>query len=168
MEKLSALKPVARENGVHTAGTSSQITDGAAAVLVTTAARADELGLRPRARIVDQCLVGVDPVLMLTGPIDATRRLFDRAGLTIDDMDVIEINEAFASVVLAWERELKPDMARVNPNGGAIALGHPVGATGARLITTALHELERSETEYALITMCCGGGLGTGTIIQRV
>src|SRR5947207_6284778 len=105
---------------------------------------------------------------MLTGPIDATRRLFDRTGFTIDDMDVIEINEAFASVVLAWERELKPDMARVNPNGGAIALGHPVGATGARLITTALHELERSETEHALITMCCGGGLGTGTIIERV
>jgi acetyl-CoA C-acetyltransferase len=168
LEALAKLKPVARENGVHTAGTSSQITDGAAAVLVTTAARARELGLKPRARIVDQCLIGVDPVLMLTGPIDATRRLFDRTGLTIDDMDVIEINEAFASVVLAWELELKPDMARVNPNGGAIALGHPVGATGARLITTALHELERSETEHALITMCCGGGLGTGTIIERV
>jgi len=168
LEALAKLKPVARENGVHTAGTSSQITDGAAAVLVTTAGRARELGLKPRARVVDQCLVGVDPVLMLTGPIDATRRLFDRTGLTIDDMDEIEINEAFASVVLAWERELKPDMARVNPNGGAIALGHPVGATGARLITTALHELERSDTEHALITMCCGGGLGTGTIIQRV
>ena len=165
---LAKLKPVARENGVHTAGTSSQITDGAAAVLLTTAARARELGLTARARIVDQCLVGVDPVLMLTGPIDATRRLLDRTGLTMNDLDVIEINEAFASVVLAWERELKPDMARVNPNGGAIALGHPVGATGARLITTALHELERTGTERALITMCCGGGLGTGTILERI
>ena len=126
-----------------------------------------ELGLRVRARIVDQCLVGVDPVLMLTGPIDATRRLLDRTGLTIDDLDVIEINEAFASVVLAWEREVKPDMARANINGGAIALGHPVGATGARLLTTALHELERSGTERALVTMCCGGGLGTGTILER-
>jgi acetyl-CoA C-acetyltransferase len=168
LEALAKLKPVAREDGVHTAGTSSQITDGAAAVLVTTAARARELGLTARARIVDQCLVGVDPVLMLTGPIDATRRLLDRTGLTMNDIDVIEINEAFASVVLAWERELKPDMARVNPNGGAIALGHPVGATGARLITTALHELERTGTERALITMCCGGGLGTGTIVERI
>jgi acetyl-CoA C-acetyltransferase len=167
LEALAKLKPVARENGVHTAGTSSQITDGAAAVLLTTAARARELGLKVRARIVDQCLVGVDPVLMLTGPIDATRRLFDRTGLAIDDLDVIEINEAFASVVLAWEREIKPDMARVNINGGAIALGHPVGATGARLITTALQELERSDTERALVTMCCGGGLGTGTILER-
>jgi len=105
---------------------------------------------------------------MLTGPIDATRRLLDRTGLTMDDIDVVEINEAFASVVLAWERELKPDMARVNPNGGAIALGHPVGATGARLITTALHELERAGTDHALVTMCCGGGLGTGTILERI
>ncbi|GIU87152.1 MAG: putative acetyl-CoA acetyltransferase FadA [Acidimicrobiia bacterium] len=168
LEALANLKPVAREDGVHTAGTSSQITDGAAAVLLATAARARELGLRPRARIVDQCLVGVDPVLMLTGPIDATRRLCDRTGLTIDDFDVIEINEAFASVVLAWERELKPDMARVNPNGGAIALGHPVGATGARLVTTALHELERTDGTFALVTMCCGGGLGTGTVLERV
>ena len=124
--------------------------------------------MRPRARIVDQCLVGVDPVLMLTGPIDATRRMMERTGLTIDDFDTIEINEAFASVVLAWEREVKPDMARVNPNGGAIALGHPVGATGARLITTALHELERIDGRYALVTMCCGGGLGTGTVLERV
>lgn len=168
LEALAKLKPVARENGVHTAGSSSQITDGAAAVLVTTAARARELGLRPRARVVDQCLVGVDPVLMLTGPIDATRRMMERTGLTIDDFDTIEINEAFASVVLAWEREVKPDMAKVNPNGGAIALGHPVGATGARLITTALHELERSDGQFALITMCCGGGLGTGTVLERI
>jgi acetyl-CoA C-acetyltransferase len=168
LEALAKLKPVARENGVHTAGSSSQITDGAAAVLLMTAAKAKELGLRPRARVVDQCLVGVDPVLMLTGPIDATRRLLDRTGMAMADIDTVEINEAFASVVLAWERELKPDMERVNPNGGAIALGHPVGATGARLVTTALHELERTDGEIGLITMCCGGGLGTGTIIERV
>jgi acetyl-CoA C-acetyltransferase len=168
LDALAGLKPVARPDGVHTAGSSSQITDGAAAVLLATAARARELGLTPRARIVDQCLVGVDPVLMLTGPIDATRRLLDRTGLTMADIDVVEINEAFASVVLAWERELEPDLDRVNPNGGAIALGHPVGATGARLVTTALHELERVDGRYALVTMCCGGGLGTGTIIERV
>jgi acetyl-CoA C-acetyltransferase len=168
LEALAKLKPVARENGVHTAGSSSQITDGAAAVLVTTAARARELGLKVRARIVDQCLVGVDPVLMLTGPIDATRRLLDRTGLTMNDIDIVEINEAFASVVLAWEREVKADMARVNVNGGAIALGHPVGSTGSRLITTALHELERTGKEIALVTMCCGGAIGTGTILQRI
>ncbi|MEY3362309.1 MAG: hypothetical protein RL531_2028 [Actinomycetota bacterium] len=168
LEKLATLKPVAREDGVHTAGSSSQITDGAAAVILMTAKRAQELGLRPRARIVDQCLVGVDPVLMLTGPIDATARLFERTGLTMADMDTVEINEAFASVVLAWAAEHRPDMDRVNPNGGAIALGHPVGATGARLITSALHELERTDGRFGLITMCCGGGLGTGTIIERV
>jgi acetyl-CoA C-acetyltransferase len=166
IEALAALKPVAREDGVHTAGSSSQITDGAAAVLLMTAAKAKGLGLRPRARFVDECLVGVDPVLMLTGPIDATRHLFDRTGMTMSDLDTIEINEAFASVVLAWERELKPDMDRVNPNGGAIAIGHPVGATGARLVTTALHELERRDGTFALVTMCCGGGLGTGTILE--
>jgi acetyl-CoA C-acetyltransferase len=168
LEALAKLKPVGREDGVHTAGSSSQITDGAAAVLLMTAAKAQELGLSPRARIVDQCLVGVDPVLMLTGPIDATRRLLERTGLGMADIDTVEINEAFASVVLAWERELKPDMEKVNPNGGAIALGHPVGATGARLVTTALHELERTDGTFGLITMCCGGGLGTGTIIERV
>jgi acetyl-CoA C-acetyltransferase len=168
LEALAKLKPVAREDGVHTAGSSSQITDGAAAVLLMTAAKAKDLGLRPRARVVDQCLVGVDPVLMLTGPIDATRRLLERTGMTMADIDTVEINEAFASVVLAWERELKPDMERVNPNGGAIALGHPVGATGARLVTTALHELERTDGEIGLVTMCCGGGLGTGTILERV
>ncbi len=168
LEALASLKPVARPDGVHTAGTSSQITDGAAAVLLASAERADALGLRPRARIVDQCLVGTDPVLMLTGPIDATHRLLERTGLTMDDLDIVEINEAFASVVLAWERELRPDMERVNPNGGAIALGHPVGATGARLVTTALHELERSGSRRALVTMCCGGGLGTGTILERI
>jgi acetyl-CoA C-acetyltransferase len=168
LDALAKLKPVAREDGVHTAGTSSQITDGAAAVLMMTAAKARELGVQPRARVLDQCLVGVDPVLMLTGPIDATRRLLDRTGLSMADIDVTEINEAFASVVLAWERELKPDMEQVNSNGGAIALGHPVGATGARLVTTALHELERVDGQYALVTMCCGGGLGTGTILERV
>ena len=168
LEALGNLKAIAREDGVHTAGSSSQISDGAAAILLMTAARAKELGLTPRARIVDQCLVGVDPVLMLTGPIDATRRILDRTGLTMADIDTVEINEAFASVVLAWERELKADMAKVNPNGGAIAIGHPVGATGARLLTTALYELERTDGTYGLVTMCCGGGLGTGTLIERV
>jgi acetyl-CoA C-acetyltransferase len=167
LEKLATLKPVARENGVHTAGTSSQISDGAAAVLLASPAKAAALGLRPRARITHQCLVGVDPVMMLTGPIDATQRILERAGISMADIDVVEINEAFASVVLAWERELRPDMERVNPNGGAIALGHPVGATGARLLTTALHELERADATTALVTMCCGGGLGTGTLLER-
>jgi acetyl-CoA C-acetyltransferase len=168
LEALAKLKPIARENGVHTAGSASQITDGAAAVLLMTAAKAKDLGLTPRARIVDQCLVGVDPVLMLTGPIDATRRLLERNHLDIADIDTVEINEAFASVVLAWEREVKADIDRTNPNGGAIAIGHPVGATGARLIVTALHELERIEGRYAIVTMCCGGGLGTGTLIERI
>ncbi|MSO36683.1 MAG: steroid 3-ketoacyl-CoA thiolase [Acidimicrobiia bacterium] len=168
LEALSALKAIAREDGVHTAGTSSQISDGAAAVLLMTFEKANQLGLTPRARLVDQCLVGTDPVLMLTGPIDATNRLLDRNNLSMQDIDTIEINEAFASVVLAWERELKPDMERVNPNGGAIAIGHPVGATGARLITTALHELERIDGTFGLVTMCCGGGLGTGTLIERI
>ena len=168
LEKLSTLKPVARENGVHTAGTSSQISDGAAAVLLMTEAKANELGLRPRARITHQCLVGVDPVLMLTGPIDATNKILDKSGLTINDFDVFEVNEAFASVVLAWQKECSPDPEKVNVNGGAIALGHPVGCTGARLITTALHELERIDGQRALISMCCGGGLGTGTIIERI
>jgi len=168
LEKLASLKPVAREDGVHTAGSSSQVTDGAAALILATAGRARELGLTPRARIVDQCLVGVDPVMMLTGPIDATRHLLSRTGLAIGDFDTIEINEAFASVVLAWARELEPNMGAVNPNGGAIALGHPLGASGARLITSALHELEAIDGTLGLITMCCGGGLGTGTIIERL
>ena len=168
LEKLASLKPVARENGVHTAGSSSQISDGAAALLLATPERAAELGLRPRARIVDTCLVGVDPVLMLTGPIDATRHLLDRTGLTIADIDTFEINEAFASVVLAWAKELEVPLEKVNPNGGAIALGHPLGGTGAVLITKALHELERTGGRYGLISMCCGGGLGTGTIIERL
>ncbi len=168
LEKLATLKPVAREDGVHTAGSSSQISDGAAAVLLMTREKAEALGLQPRARVLDTCLVGVDPVLMLTGPIDATRRLLARTGLTLDDIDVTEINEAFASVVLAWADEFDADLDKVNPNGGAIALGHPLGGTGAFLLTKALHELERTDGTNALVTMCCGGGLGTGTIIQRV
>ena len=167
-EGLAGLKPVAREDGVHTAGSASQISDGAAAVLIMTRAKAAALGLTPKARIVDTCLVGVDPVLMLTGPIDATRHLLSRTGMNIADIDLFEINEAFASVVLAWARELGPDMTRVNPNGGAIALGHPLGATGAVLLTKALHELHRTDNATALVSMCCGGGLGTGTIIERI
>ena len=168
LEGLAGLKPVARPEGVHTAGSSSQISDGAAAVLVMTADKAAALGLTPRARVVDTCLVGVDPVLMLTGPIDATQRLLARTGMTIDDIDVAEVNEAFASVVLAWAREVGADLERTNPNGGAIALGHPLGATGAVLVTKALHELERADQTTALVSMCCGGGLGTGTIIERI
>ncbi|MGK2950310.1 MAG: steroid 3-ketoacyl-CoA thiolase [Acidimicrobiales bacterium] len=168
LEKLATLKPVARENGVHTAGSSSQISDGAAAVLMMTAERAEALGLRPRARVVDTCLVGVDPVLMLTGPIDATQRLLERTGLSVSDIDVAEINEAFASVVLAWQKELGFSAEQTNPNGGAIALGHPLGGTGAVLLTKALHELERTGGRYGLVSMCCGGGLGTGTIIERL
>ncbi|MGD9997362.1 MAG: steroid 3-ketoacyl-CoA thiolase [Ilumatobacteraceae bacterium] len=168
LDKLATLKPVARENGVHTAGNSSQISDGAAAVLVMTEERAAALGLTPRARVVDTCLVGVDPVLMLTGPIDATQRLLSRTGLSIDDIDTFEINEAFASVVLAWMKEVGADPEKTNPNGGAIALGHPLGATGAFLVTKALNELDRTNGRYGLISMCCGGGLGTGTIIERL
>jgi acetyl-CoA C-acetyltransferase len=168
LEALANLKPVARPEGVHTAGNSSQISDGAAAVLLMTAERASELGLTPRAKVIDTCLVGVDPVLMLTGPIDATQRLLDRTGMAIGDIDLFEINEAFASVVLAWQREVGADPERTNPNGGAIALGHPLGATGAFLMTKAVHELERADLQTALVSMCCGGGLGTGTIIERI
>ena len=167
LEKLAQLKPV-ESGGVHTAGTSSQVSDGAAAVLLASPARAKELGLKPRARIVATTLVGVDPVTMLKGPIPSTRKLLEQTGLSMRDMDVSEVNEAFASVVLAWEKELQPNPERVNPNGGAVALGHPTGCTGARLITTALHELERTGGRYGLIAMCCGGGLGTGTIIERL
>ncbi len=167
LEALAGLDPVPGQE-IHTAGSSSQVSDGAAAVLLASEAAVAEHGLRKRARIVATTLVGVDPVTMLKGPIPATRKVLDQAGLSVGDIDVFEINEAFASVVLAWQRELQPDPERVNPNGGAIALGHPTGATGARLITTALHELERTDGRYALISMCCGGGLGTGTIIERV
>jgi acetyl-CoA acyltransferase len=168
LEALSGLKPAFKEDGKVTAGNSSQISDGAAAVLLMTREKADALGLKPRARIMDQTTVGVDPILMLTGPIPATQKLLERNGMKMDDIDLVEINEAFASVVAAWRRELEPDMDRVNVNGGAIALGHPLGSTGARLVTTLLHELERSDKEVGLVTMCCGGGLGTGTLIQRV
>ncbi|MDX6625599.1 MAG: acetyl-CoA acyltransferase [Solirubrobacterales bacterium] len=167
LEGLAALKPVFKEDGKITAGNSSQVSDGAAAVLLMAREKAEALGLEPRARIFDQTTVGVDPVIMLTGPIPATRKLMERNGMQLDDVDLIEINEAFASVVAAWRREFDPDMDRVNVNGGAMALGHPLGSSGARLITTLLHELERSDKEMGMVTMCCGGGLGTGTLIQR-
>ena len=166
IEGLAQLKPTGREDGVHTAGTSSQIADGAGAVLLMTREKAESIGATPLASIVDVCLVGCDPVLMLEGPIPATRKLLADNRLAIDDIDLVEINEAFASVVLAFEQELKPDMDRVNPNGGAIALGHPLGATGAILITKAVHELRRIDGEHAIVTMCCGGGLGTGTLLR--
>ncbi|HEX6688344.1 MAG TPA: thiolase family protein [Solirubrobacterales bacterium] len=168
LEGLANLKPAFKEDGKITAGNSSQVSDGAAAVLLMAREKADALGLKPRARIYDQTTVGVDPVIMLTGPIPATEKLLERNGMKMDDIDLVEINEAFASVVAAWRRELDPDMDRVNVNGGAIALGHPLGSTGARLITTLLHEMERSDKEMGLVTMCCGGGLGTGTLIERV
>ncbi|QBJ97314.1 acetyl-CoA C-acyltransferase [Rhodococcus sp. ABRD24] len=168
LEKLAALVPVHSEQGIHTAGTASQIADGASAVLLVSERAMSEHGLRPLARIMDTILVGSDPILMLTGPIPATRKLLDRNSLTVDDIDIFEINEAFASVVLAWQRELKPDMERVNPNGGAIAMGHPLGATGTALITKAVHELARADKELALISVCCGGGLATGTLLARV
>jgi acetyl-CoA acetyltransferase family protein len=168
LEALSQLKPAFKPDGKITAGNSSQISDGAAAILLMERKKAESLGLKPRARILDQTTVGVDPVIMLTGPIPATRKLLERNKMQMSDIDLVEINEAFASVVAAWRRELDPDMDRVNVNGGAIALGHPLGSTGARLITTLLHELERSDKEVGLVTMCCGGGLGTGTLLQRV
>src|SRR3954451_5983614 len=168
LEALAALKPAFKEDGTVTAGNLSQISDGAAAVLLMAREKADELGLAPRARIYDATTVGVDPVIMLTGPIPATRRLLSRNGMAIGDLDHIEINEPFASVVCAWRRELEPDMDCVNVNGGALALGHPLGSSGARLLTTLLHELERSDRELGLVTMCTAGGTGTGTIIQRI
>jgi acetyl-CoA acyltransferase len=168
LEALAALKPAFKPDGKVTAGNSSQISDGAAGVLLMTRDRAAALGLTPRARIVDQTTVGVDPVTMLTGPIPATRKILARNRMTIGDIDLFEVNEAFAPVVAAWRRELEPDMERVNVNGGAMALGHPLGSTGARLLTTLLHELERADREVGLVTMCCGGGLGTGTLIQRL
>jgi acetyl-CoA acyltransferase len=168
LEGLANLKPAFKEDGKITAGNSSQVSDGAAAVLLMAREKADALGLKPRARIYDQTTVGVDPVIMLTGPIPATEKLLERNGMKMGDVDLVEINEAFASVVAAWRRELDPDMDRVNVNGGAIALGHPLGSTGARLITTLLYEMERSDKEMGLVTMCCGGGLGTGTLIERI
>src|SRR5919201_5996386 len=168
LEALSQLKPAFKEDGKITAGNSSQISDGAAAVLLMERQKAESLGLKPRARIIDQTTVGVDPGIMLTGPIPATKKLLDRNGMTMADVDLVEINEAFASVVAAWRRELDPDMDRVNVNGGAPALRHPLGSSGARLLTTLLHELERSGGEIGLVTMCTAGGTGTGTLLQRV
>ncbi|MCX2932353.1 thiolase family protein [Mycobacterium sp. CVI_P3] len=169
VETLAGLKPAfRRQDGRITAGSSSPICDGAAAVLLCSADAADRHGLTIRARIIDQTTVGVDPIIMLTGPIPATRKLLKRNNLTVDDIDLFEINEAFSSVVLAWSQELKADPDRVNVNGGAIALGHAVGATGARLIATMVAELERRQADLGLVSMCCGGGLGTGTILQRV
>ena len=168
LETLAGLKTPFKVDGRVTAGTSSQLSDGAAAVLLASPRKAEELGLAPMARVIDQVTVGVDPIIMLTGPIPATRKLLDRTGLGIDDIDLFEVNEAFASVVLAWQRELEPDMERVNVNGGAMALGHPVGMTGARLVGTILYELERRGADLGLVTMCCGGGLGTGAILQRL
>ena len=167
IEGLTKLKPVL-DDGIHTAGNSSQISDGAAAVLWMSEARAKAAGLRPRARIVAQVLVGSEPYYHLDGPVDATRKVLQKAGMTMADIDLFEVNEAFASVALSWARVHEPDMDKVNVNGGAIALGHPVGATGSRLITTALHELERSDKTLALISMCCGGALATGTILERL
>jgi len=168
MGTLAALKPAFREEGRITAGNSSQVSDGASALLLASRDKASALNLKPRARVVDWVVVGVDPVSMLTGPIPATKKLLARNGLTISDIDAFEVNEAFASVPVAWERELQPDMDRVNRRGGAIALGHPLGATGARLLTTLLHQLEDDDGELGIVTMCCGGGLGTATLIQRV
>lgn len=166
-EGLAALKPV-MEGGLHTAGTSSQISDGAAAVLWMDSDKAEALGLKPRARIVAQALVGAEPYYHLDGPVQSTARVLEKTGMTMGDIDIVEINEAFASVVLSWAQVYHADMDRVNVNGGAIALGHPVGSTGSRLITTALHELERTDASTALITMCAGGALSTATIIERI
>ena len=167
LEALAELKPVAREDGIHTAGTSSQIADGAAAVLMMTEKKASELDLEPLAVIKASALVGCDPVLMLEGPIPATEKVLKDSSLSIEDVDVFEINEAFASVVLSWAKTVGADLSKVNPNGGAISLGHPLGATGCFLITKAVHELVRTNGRYGLISMCCGGGLGTGTLIER-
>jgi acetyl-CoA acetyltransferase family protein len=167
-EKMAALAPSFKPDGVVTAANSSQISDGASALLIMSEARAKALGLTPRARIVATSLAGVDPTIMLTGPIPATQRVLKKAGMKLDQIDLFEINEAFASVVLAWERELHPDMSRVNVNGGAIALGHPLGCSGGKLMTTLLHELERTKKRYGLQTMCIGFGQGIGTIIERL
>ncbi|MFC4603682.1 steroid 3-ketoacyl-CoA thiolase [Rhodococcus kronopolitis] len=167
LESLAKLKPVI-EGGIHTAGTSSQISDGAAAVLLMDSDRALALGLKPRARIVSQVLVGAEPEFHLDGPVQATAKVLEKAGMKMGDLDLFEVNEAFASVALSWARVHGADMDKVNVNGGALALGHPVGSTGSRLITTALHELERTDKSTALITMCAGGALATGTIIERI
>ncbi len=167
LDGLSSLKPV-KEGGIHTPGNSSQISDGAAAVLWMSEERAKELGLKPRARIKWDVVVGTDPYYLLDGPVDATGKILDKSGMNIGDIDLYEVNEAFAAVVLSWARVYDVDMDKVNVNGGAIALGHPVGATGSRLIVTALHELERTDKQTALISMCCGSAVGTATIIERI
>lgn len=169
LEKLGNLKPSFNpKNGVVTAGNASQISDGASALLLMSDTRANQLGLRPRARVVARAVVGEDPIMMLTGVIPATRKVLQKAGLSLDQMDVIEINEAFAAVVLAWQRKLNPDMRKVNPRGGAIALGHPLGASGGRIMTTLLHELEDMDARYGLQVMCIGFGMATATIIERL
>jgi acetyl-CoA acyltransferase len=168
IEKLATLKTVFKENGVVTAGNSSQISDGASCMLLMSSDKANQLGLRARARILSRVVIGSDPVLMLDGVIPATRKALDRAKLSISDIDVFEINEAFASVVLAWAKELGPNMENVNPNGGAIALGHPLGASGTRMLTSLLHELERRDGRFGLQTMCIGHGMSTATIIERI
>ncbi len=167
-ETLSNLQPAFQENGRITAGNSSQICDGASAVLIMSAEKAEELGMKPRARFHSFALAGTDPVTMLKGPIPATKKIFDRSGLNVEDIDVFEINEAFASVVLAWQQETGADLEKVNVNGGAIALGHPLGGSGTKLMTTMLNELERVEGRYALQAMCEGGGLANATIIERI
>jgi len=167
MDGLAALKPV-KDGGIHTAGNSSQISDGAAAVLWMTADKAKSLGLEPRARILYDCVVGTDPYYLLDGPVDATTKILAKSGMKMSDIDIYEVNEAFAAVVLSWARVFDVDMDKVNVNGGAIALGHPVGATGSRLIVTALHELERSGKSTALVSMCCGSAIGTATILERI
>ena len=167
LEGLQSLKPI-MPDGIHTAGTSSQISDGAAAVLWMSAEEAKQRGLKPRARIITDCVKGTDPYYLLDGPVDATKRLFERSGMTKNDIDLFEVNEAFAAVVLSWAQVFDIDMDKVNVNGGAVAIGHPVGSTGARLICTALHELERADKNTALISMCCGSAVGTGTIIERL
>jgi acetyl-CoA C-acetyltransferase len=167
LEGLAALNPV-KEGGVHTPGSASQISDGSAAVLWMSAEEAKARGLKPRARIISGVVTGTDPYYLLDGPVDATAQLFKKTGMNLNDIDLVEINEAFAAVVLSWQRVYDADMSKVNVNGGAIAIGHPVGSTGARLITTALHELERQDKTTALISMCCGAAVGTGTIIERI
>ncbi len=168
LEKMATLQPAFSPDGVTTAGNSSQISDGAAAVLLTTPEKAAKLGLKPRARIVSAVTVGSDPHLMLTGPISATRKALGKAGMTLEQIDLFEVNEAFASVIGMWKREIGADMAKVNIHGGAIAIGHPLGASGARLMTTLIHALETHDKRFGLQTMCCGGGMGTGTIIERL
>jgi len=168
LEKMATLQPAFNANGVTTAGNSSQITDGAAAVVVMSREKANQLGIQPKARLVSMVTVGSDPHLMLTGPIEATRKALARANMTLDQIDLFEVNEAFASVIAMWQREFNVDMGKVNVHGGAIALGHPLGASGARLMTTLLHALETHDKRYGLQTMCCGGGMGTGTIIERL